>query len=87
MHNPVVTEPIHIGRGTWVAERVAVLKGARIGRCCIIGANSVVKGEIPDFSIAVGAPAKVVGQVKGSTSAASSTTAATTSASSRAGRR
>jgi lipopolysaccharide O-acetyltransferase len=65
MHNPVVTEPIHIGRGTWIAERVAVLKGARIGRCCIIGANSVVKGEIPDFSIAVGAPAKVVGQVKG----------------------
>jgi len=65
MHNPVVTAPIHIGRGSWVAERVAILKGARIGRCCIIGANSVVNGEIPDFSIAVGAPAKVVGQVEG----------------------
>jgi acetyltransferase-like isoleucine patch superfamily enzyme len=65
MHNPVSIEPIHIGRGTWIAERVAVLKGARIGRCCIIGANSVVKGEIPDFSIAVGAPARVVGRVTG----------------------
>lgn len=65
MHNPVETAPIRIGRGTWVAERVAVLRGANIGRCCIIGANSVVRGEIPDYSIAVGSPAKVVGQVEG----------------------
>lgn len=65
MANPTVTAPIHVGRGTWIAERVAVLRGARIGRCCIIGANSVVRGEIPDFSIAVGAPARVVGRVAG----------------------
>jgi lipopolysaccharide O-acetyltransferase len=65
MHNPLVTAPIRIGRGTWISERVAVLRGANIGRCCIIGANSVVKGEIPDYSIAVGAPARVVGQVEG----------------------
>jgi acetyltransferase-like isoleucine patch superfamily enzyme len=44
---------------------VAVLKGSNIGRCCIVGANSVVRGEIPDFSIAVGSPARVVGQVEG----------------------
>jgi acetyltransferase-like isoleucine patch superfamily enzyme len=65
MHNPLATEPIRIGRGTWIAERVAVLRGADIGRCCIIGANSVVKGSIPDYSIAVGAPARVVGEVTG----------------------
>jgi carbonic anhydrase/acetyltransferase-like protein (isoleucine patch superfamily) len=65
MHNPMATAPIRIGRGTWIAERVAVLRGANIGRCCIIGANSVVKGEIPDYSIAVGAPARVVGTVDG----------------------
>lgn len=65
MHNPLATAPIRIGRGTWIAERVAVLRGADIGRCCIIGANSVVKGTIPDYSIAVGAPARVVGQVEG----------------------
>jgi acetyltransferase-like isoleucine patch superfamily enzyme len=62
--NPRITEPIHIGRGTWLAERVTVLRGARIGRHCTIGAGSVVKGEIPDFSIAVGAPARVVGRVE-----------------------
>jgi lipopolysaccharide O-acetyltransferase len=63
MHNPLATAPIRIGRGTWIAERVAVLRGADIGRCCIIGANSVVKGTIPDYSIAVGSPARVVGHV------------------------
>jgi acetyltransferase-like isoleucine patch superfamily enzyme len=65
MHNPVESAPIRIGRGTWLAERVAVLRGSDIGRCCIVGANSVVRGQIPDYSIAVGAPARVVGRVEG----------------------
>lgn len=65
MHNSVATAPIRIGRGTWLAERVAVLRGSIIGRCCIVGANSVVRGELPDYSIAAGAPARVVGQVEG----------------------
>ena len=62
MANPTVTEPIHVGRGTWIGERVAVLRGARIGAGCIIGANSVVRGEIPAGSVAVGSPARVVGE-------------------------
>jgi acetyltransferase-like isoleucine patch superfamily enzyme len=65
MHNPVETSPVRIGRGTWIGERVAVLRGADVGACCVIGANSVVRGTIPDFSIAVGAPARVVGTVEG----------------------
>ncbi len=70
MHNSVASAPIRIGRGTWLAERVAVLRGAVIGRCCIVGANSVVRGELPDYSIAAGAPARVVGQVTGVDAAA-----------------
>jgi len=65
MHNPVRTAPIRIGRGTWLAERVAVLRGSTIGRCCIVGANSVVRGDLPDYSIAAGAPARIVGEVSG----------------------
>jgi acetyltransferase-like isoleucine patch superfamily enzyme len=64
MHNPMVSSPVRIGEGTWIGERVAVLRGADIGRCCIIGANSVVRGAIPDYSIAVGAPARVVGSTR-----------------------
>ena len=65
MHNPVDTAPVWIGRGTWIGERVGVLRGSRIGECCIIGANSVVRGEIPPYSVAVGAPARVVRTIEG----------------------
>ena len=61
LRGPLATSPIRIGRGTWIGERVAVLRGSDIGERCIIGANSVVRGRIPDNSIAVGAPARIVG--------------------------
>ena len=60
--NPLETKPVRIGRGTGIGERVAVLPGSNIGKHCMIGANSVVDGEIPDYSIATGVPARVVGQ-------------------------
>lgn len=63
--NPLDTKPVRIGTGTLIGERTSVLSGADIGRFCVIGANSVVKGAIPDFSIAVGAPARVVGTTHG----------------------
>jgi acetyltransferase-like isoleucine patch superfamily enzyme len=51
-----------IGRDVWLATRVIVLPGARIGDGAIIGAGAIVTGEIPPYAIAVGIPAKVVGQ-------------------------
>jgi acetyltransferase-like isoleucine patch superfamily enzyme len=64
LHNPTVSAPVRIGAGTWLGERVTVLRGSDIGRECIIGAHSVVRGTIPDHSIAVGAPARVVGSTR-----------------------
>jgi acetyltransferase-like isoleucine patch superfamily enzyme len=43
-----------------VAAKVTVLRNTRVGRGCVLGAHAVVKGDIPDFSIAVGSPAKAV---------------------------
>ena len=40
--------------------KVTVLRDTRVGRGCVLGAHAVVKGDIPDYSIAVGAPARVV---------------------------
>lgn len=54
--------PVVIGRATWLGQNVVVLPGATIGRHCVIGANSVVNSPIPDYSIAVGSPARVVKQ-------------------------
>ena len=65
MHNPLATSPIRIGRGTWLGERVAVLRGSTIGRCCIVGANSVVRGDVPDYTIVAGIPARPIGTVEG----------------------
>jgi acetyltransferase-like isoleucine patch superfamily enzyme len=65
LYNRLDTGTIHIGRGTWVGDHSTVLRDTRIGAFCLIGANSVVRGDIPDHSIAVGAPAKVVGSTLG----------------------
>ena len=53
-------QPVSIGNCVWIGEGAAILPGAKIGDGCIIGAHAVVKGEIPAYSIAVGAPARVV---------------------------
>lgn len=55
------TKPVRIGEGSWLGENVCVI-GACIGKHCVIGANSVVTKDIPDYSVAVGAPAHVVKQ-------------------------
>jgi acetyltransferase-like isoleucine patch superfamily enzyme len=52
--------PVRIGAGAWLGHGTVVLPGATIGRHVVIGANSVVRGEIPDFCIAAGNPAVVV---------------------------
>ena len=48
-----------IGEGSWIGENVSIL-GASIGKNCVIGSNSVVTRNIPDYSVAVGSPAKVI---------------------------
>lgn len=55
-----ITAPVKIGKNCWLGEGVIVLPGVTIGDGCIIGAHSIVKKNIPPFSIAVGSPAKVV---------------------------
>ena len=51
---------MRIGDGSWLGYGTVVLPGATIGRHVVIGANSVVRGEIPDFCVAAGNPAKVI---------------------------
>jgi acetyltransferase-like isoleucine patch superfamily enzyme len=52
--------PIVIKRGCWIGQNVVIMPGVTIGELSIIGANSVVTGNIPPRSIAVGAPARVI---------------------------
>lgn len=53
---------IIIEEGVWIAANSTICSGVTIGKNSVIGANSVVKNNIPPFSLAVGSPAKVVKQ-------------------------
>nr|WP_202885693.1 acyltransferase [Kribbella sandramycini] len=52
--------PTRIGDNVWLGANVVVTSGVTIGERCVIGANSVVTHDIPPYSIAAGAPAKVL---------------------------
>ncbi|MBV1894368.1 MAG: acyltransferase [Ilumatobacteraceae bacterium] len=53
-------KPVSIGDGSWLGHGTVVLPGANIGRHVVVGANSVVTGDLPDNCVAVGAPARVI---------------------------
>lgn len=52
-------KPVVIGEGAWLGENVCVI-GASVGRGSVVGANSVVTKDIPDYCVAVGSPAKII---------------------------
>jgi acetyltransferase-like isoleucine patch superfamily enzyme len=51
---------VEIGEGSFVGFGTIVLPNVRIGRHCVIGANSCVTRDIPDYSVATGNPATVI---------------------------
>jgi acetyltransferase-like isoleucine patch superfamily enzyme len=52
--------PTRVGDNVWCGAHVVVTSGVTVGERCVIGANSVVTEDLPPFSIAAGAPAKVL---------------------------
>ena len=56
--------PVVIEEDAWLGAGVKVLSGVRIGKGAVIGAQSLVNKDIPDYAIAVGVPAKVIGYRK-----------------------
>ena len=63
---PIIRQPVFSRGGVtiednaWIGANVTILDGVRIGRDSIIGAGSVVTRSIPEYSIAVGVPARVI---------------------------
>jgi acetyltransferase-like isoleucine patch superfamily enzyme len=60
--------PTRIGENCWLGANVVVTSGVTIGERCVIGANSVVTKDVEPYSIAVGAPAKVIRSSRSSSS-------------------
>jgi acetyltransferase-like isoleucine patch superfamily enzyme len=52
--------PTRIGDNVWCGAHVVITSGVTVGERCVIGANSVVTQDLPPFSVAAGAPARVL---------------------------
>jgi maltose O-acetyltransferase len=52
--------PVIVEDDVWIGQRVIILPGVRIGRGTIVGAGSVVAKDIPEWSVAVGNPCRII---------------------------
>jgi acetyltransferase-like isoleucine patch superfamily enzyme len=60
LDQPVISKAaVSIGSGSWLGENVNVLS-CSVGRNCVIGANAVVTKDVPDYSIVVGIPGRII---------------------------
>lgn len=64
MDCPLVYKPVEIKDGAHIGIGAIIMPGVTIGKGAIIGAGSVVTRDIPDYCVAVGAPAKVIKSFK-----------------------
>ncbi|MCX6386763.1 MAG: acyltransferase [Solirubrobacterales bacterium] len=56
--------PTRVGNNVWCGANVVITSGVTVGERSVIGANSVVTTDIPAFSIAAGAPARVLKKIE-----------------------
>lgn len=56
----IKTAPVVIGEESIIGMNTTILPGTKLGKHCVVGANSVVRGEFPDYCVIVGAPAKII---------------------------
>lgn len=68
---PILEQPEHavkknghnelkIGSGSWIGTHCSVIGDVHIGKNCVIGANSVVTKDVPDYCVAAGNPARII---------------------------
>lgn len=57
-------QKVSIGEGSYIGINVVIVGNIKIGKHCVIGANSVVTKDVPDYSVAVGSPARVIKNIK-----------------------
>jgi maltose O-acetyltransferase len=60
MSLPVTGKKVQIEDNVWIGAKAIILPGVTIGQGAVIGAGSVVTMDIPEYSIAVGNPARVL---------------------------
>lgn len=59
-YEELTKKPCEIGNDVWIGTYAIVLRGVSVGNGAVIGANSVVTKDVPDFAIVAGVPARVL---------------------------
>ena len=54
---------IEIGDDSWIGANAVIMPNVKIGKMCIIGAGAVVTKDVPDYSVVVGVPAKIIKKI------------------------
>lgn len=57
---PVTTKPILVKDETWIGANVFVAAGVTIGKHCVVAGGSVVTKDVPDYSVVVGNPGRII---------------------------
>ncbi len=58
--NATLCGDVHVGEGSHIGTSSVIIPGKKIGKYCVVGAGSVVINDLPDFSVAVGNPCKII---------------------------
>ena len=56
----IVKSPVRIGPDVWVGVKASILRGAMVGEGSVLAAHTVVRGEVPAWSVVAGVPGRVV---------------------------
>ncbi len=56
--------PIQVGDDAWIGAGAIILPGTRIGACAVIAAGAIITGDVPDYAIMAGVPARQIGDVR-----------------------
>lgn len=60
LDQPLIIKETQIGENCFIGYGAVIQAGTILGKQCIVGANAVVRGHFPDYSVIVGAPARIV---------------------------
>ncbi len=60
------SKQIRVKEGAWIGANSIILPGVTIGQNSVVGAGSIVTKNVPDFSVAVGSPAKIIKRISSS---------------------
>ena len=60
MHQPIQIKMTEIGKNCFIGYGAAILPGTILGEQCVVGANAVVRGHFPPFSVIAGNPARII---------------------------